>query len=108
MRGQDEPSLLDLVFTRTNDEALEMSYLPPMGKSDHAVMRFDFIVQYDIDKSKETSKESSCNVAKGTYSDLNKYVQESTWKQELNGKDIHTMYRRLCEVLQDELYYVEI
>lgn len=31
VRGQDEPSTLDLIFTRTEDEADTLEYLPPLG-----------------------------------------------------------------------------
>ena len=47
-RGTDEPSLLDLVFTRHKEDIEEITYNPPIGKSDHVLLEFDFIVAYDI------------------------------------------------------------
>ena len=39
--GQNEPHILDLVLT--NDEIIDdIEYLSPLGKSDHAVLFFNF------------------------------------------------------------------
>ena len=47
-RGLDEPSLLDLVFTRQKEDIESIIHNPPLGKSDHVLLEYSFIVAYDI------------------------------------------------------------
>ncbi|MPD03040.1 hypothetical protein E2C01_098655 [Portunus trituberculatus] len=37
-RGEEEPSLLDLVFTKKSESPPIIQYLSPMGKSDHVTL----------------------------------------------------------------------
>ncbi|MPC90003.1 hypothetical protein E2C01_084969 [Portunus trituberculatus] len=37
-RGEEEPSLLDLVFRKKPESPLIIQYLSPMGKSDHVTL----------------------------------------------------------------------
>ena len=50
----DDPSLIDLIFT---DEAMQVSDIQhhsPLGKSDHSVVSFKFHCYLDFTKAKET------------------------------------------------------
>ena len=44
-RGTNLPSLLDLILTKNELEIELISYLAPIGKSDHAVLAFDFALE---------------------------------------------------------------
>merc|ERR1712035_1231 len=57
MRGEDRPTILDLLFTRTEEEVSNIQYKTPSGNSDHVVLQFDFLVQYDVEDVKEKYKE---------------------------------------------------
>ena len=41
-RGNDEPSLLDLLFTNETMQISEIKHHAPLGKSDHDVITFKF------------------------------------------------------------------
>ena len=41
-RGTDQPSTLDLVFSRDELEVDNLEYKPPIGSSDHCVLAFEF------------------------------------------------------------------
>ena len=41
LRGEDEPSMLDLVFTNKPELQPIIKYLSPMGKSDHVLMEVE-------------------------------------------------------------------
>ena len=43
-RTNQMPSILDLVFTNEEGMLTNLSYLPPLGNSDHVCLRFDFNV----------------------------------------------------------------
>ena len=41
IRQGESPSLIDLVFTNEEDLVSNLSYLPPLGNSDHICIQFD-------------------------------------------------------------------
>ena len=47
-RGLEEPSILDLVFTRQKDDVNNIMYRPPAGMSDHVLLEYSFLVTYDV------------------------------------------------------------
>lgn len=52
-RGQDNPSLLDLVLTNEALQISELKHLSPLGKSDHDVLVFQFHAYLDFSKPKK-------------------------------------------------------
>ena len=51
-RGNDEPSILDLVFTNEELQVSEITHGAPLGKSDHAVLSFRFHCYVDFAKKR--------------------------------------------------------
>ena len=47
-RGQDEPSLLDLVLVSEEDAIDSVEHLPPLGASDHDVLVFEYNVTIEV------------------------------------------------------------
>ena len=54
-RGNDNPSLLDLLFTDEAMQISDISYHAPLGKSDDDIITFMFHSYLDFSKSKERS-----------------------------------------------------
>ena len=52
-RGDDEPSTLDLVFSNESMQVSEITHNPPLGKSDHDVLTFDFHCYVDYGETEE-------------------------------------------------------
>ena len=52
-RGTDEPSMLDLVFSKNEFEIEEINYLAPIGKSDHSVLMFDYTLEGIVEPDNE-------------------------------------------------------
>ena len=52
-RGNDEPSLLDLVLTDESMQVTEVLHQAPLGKSDHNVITFQFNCYLDYSKPRE-------------------------------------------------------
>ena len=44
-RGVNDPSTLDLIFTKSELEIDHLEYLAPLGASDHATLSFSFILE---------------------------------------------------------------
>ena len=51
-RGNDEPSLIDLILTNEELQASDIVHQSPLGKSDHAVISFNYHCYLDFSKPK--------------------------------------------------------
>ena len=78
MRGEDKPSTLDLIFTKTENEIDNISYEAPLGNSDHVTLRFDFLAQYNTASGKDTHKEDRLDYRRGTTRNSRKYTVGET------------------------------
>ena len=75
-RGNDNPSVIDLILT---DEAMQVSdiaHLSPLGKSDHTVMIFKFHCYLDYTKDKETFSYGRAN-----FPGMRDQLAESSWME---------------------------
>ena len=52
-RGNEEPSLIDLVLTDDVMQVTDIVYHAPLGKSDHNIISFNFNCYQDYSKPKE-------------------------------------------------------
>ena len=97
VRGTDKPSLLDLLFTRQENQIENIEYKPPMGKSDHVVIKWNFIVKYDIIEA-ENKANIKRNYKKGNYLELRRIFKEINWKKALEHENINDKYRKFCDI----------
>ena len=70
------------MFTRQKENIESIIYNPPLGKSDHVLLEYDFIVAYEIIHENENYK-NQLNYKKGDYEELRKYFKGIKWEQEL-------------------------
>ena len=73
-RGDDEPSLLDLILTNEAMQVSEVVHSPPLGKSDHDVLTFEFQCYLDYSKPKQRYK-----FQKGNYEAMRENLGDSNW-----------------------------
>ena len=93
-RGNDNPSLIDLILTDEAMHVSEISHLSPLGKSDHSVITFMFHCYLDYTKDKEVFSYGRANFSKmrdhlsancwmesflETYSTESEYGVEDLW-----------------------------
>ena len=76
-RGDDEPSKLDLIFTNEEMQVSEVKHAPPLGKSDHDLLSFEFQCYVDYSKSNERY-----NFSKGNYTEMRKCLSASNWVED--------------------------
>ena len=74
IRGNDKPSLLDLVLTNEEMQVSDVTHNPPLGKSDHHVLSFDFHCYMDFSKPK-----ARYVFEKGDYVAMREDIQNSNW-----------------------------
>ena len=72
-RGETTPSLIDLVLTNKDTQVNDVKHLPPLGKSDHDVLSFEFQCYMELPTTRETYLYS-----KGNFIDMKKDM-ESNW-----------------------------
>ena len=79
-RGDDNPPLIDLVFTDEEMQISVIQHLSPLVKSDHSLITFNFNCFLDYSKPKERYLYS-----KGDYDEMRKHLASSHWAQEYSG-----------------------
>ena len=95
VRGKQEPSLLDLIITE--DTQLQVSptvkYLSPVGKSDHAVLKWKYLVTIDGGNDTERDAEKKdFNYYKGNYNAFRDLCSNTNWDELMgNCTDINEM-----------------
>ena len=84
-RGTNEPSLIDLVFSTDEQEIENIDITAPLGKSDHAMIKFLYRSNPDILPDKIT-----CDYSKADYQ---KFVNKMdiNWIDQLNVEGIDQM-----------------
>ena len=76
-RGNDEPSLLDLVLTNEPMQVSNLCHLSPLGKSDHDVLVFEYHGYLDYTKPKEQFA-----YERADYSAMRNDPTNTTWREE--------------------------
>jgi len=83
-RGMDTPHLLDLVITDTQlDIVQDITFHSPLGKSDHAVLKIDCMLQPFM----VNSCAGKINYGNGDYDSLRKSLYNVDWIQSLGSCD---------------------
>ena len=84
-RGEDEPSLIDLVITSNNQTQTIPVCEAPLGKSDHVVLRWDYLLSVDEHDEVPITKK---NFFKGNYEAIKSAYKCVNWDNILlKGKD---------------------
>ena len=101
-RGNDDPSVLDLVLSNEEMPVGEITHNPPLGKSDHDVLTFEFQCYIDYSKPKDRYV-----FEKGNYADMRDSARISKWREEYvnlsmkNGVTTEELWTSLKSVLTE-------
>ncbi|XP_069169369.1 uncharacterized protein [Procambarus clarkii] len=98
MREGDVPSMLDLIFTRKEEEIFDIQYLPPLGKSDHVFLGIKYAMRYKLEENKEVEAVEKPDFRRGHYGDLRNFFSEYNWTDLMLGKEVNEMYGKFCEI----------
>ena len=79
-RKDDSPSLLDLVLTSEEGMVQEIQYLPPLGESDHACLRFNVLTAR---QKSESLFPSQPDIRKTNYASVRNELSKHNWEEEL-------------------------
>ena len=101
-RGNDDPSLLDLVLTNEDMQVSGITHLAPLGKSDHSILSFDFNCYVDYSKPKE-----SPDYNKGDYVSMRNKVTNSQWLRDYSKITADTTVEEKWDSLKNMLHDLE-
>ena len=73
-RGDDEPSILDLIITDEETQLSEVKFDSPLGKSDHSTLIFDFNCYVE-----KAIKSERYNYEAGDYEAMINDIEQSKW-----------------------------
>ena len=97
----EESSILDLIFTKEEEDVRNIEVLQPLGKSDHGVVVADFVCEW---KSKIEQKPRRM-YHKGKYDNILEGLNEIDWEIEFSGKTVQEcwdIYKAKLESLVEE------
>ncbi|KAK3855062.1 hypothetical protein Pcinc_038510 [Petrolisthes cinctipes] len=98
-RHGEAPSVLDLVFS--NEEAMvhDLTYLVPLGASDHSCL--GFCVQVSVDATPPSA--THLNVGRGDYDKFKNMLDEVNWDMHANSGDVETFWRNMMVELDSAI-----
>ena len=76
LRGSNEPSKLDLIFSNEENMVSDIEYLAPLGKSDHSVLAFTVKCRRDT-----SPPQIKAQYQKGDYTKMNQMFADSKWRE---------------------------
>ena len=97
-RGTDEASMLDLLFTRQQEDLTNITYNAPLGTSDHAVLNMNYYIEEESNVSQYKEK---YNYRKGDYTGLKEYLSKIDWERELDITDIDKQNEKFLKLLNE-------
>ena len=81
-RGDNTPSLIDLILCYDPAEIENLKYFSPLGKSDNCIILFDYITLCE----KKSYKAEKKYYEKANYDAIKRHLAEINWKLLLNEK----------------------
>ena len=84
VRGNDDPSLIDLLLTNEEHQVSDVVHHAPLGKSDHSVITFNYHCYLDFSKPRKYY-----NYHKGDFTGMVNILESTNWKDTfiLDSKD---------------------
>ena len=95
---------LDLVISDDPGRVDEIEYQSPLGKSDHAVLLFHYIIKYSRDNNQKISYQYN----RGDYKSINQQLNLN-WDEMLQDKDVEKQWQIIkAEILDAEQKHVPV
>ncbi len=95
LRETDNPSRLDLIFTKTTCEVEEIRYLAPLGLSKHAVLCFSLVI--DSTPEEQSTDTWKLNYHKADTEKMRDLFTQEDWKTLFHGKSTNEKWETLKE-----------
>ena len=102
-RGNDTPSTLDLVFTKTQFEIENIIYNSPLGNSDHATINFEFLIdtEQNQDLEDQLNHSNDLNYYKGDYDAISNAINQINWNLEFEEKNMEEKWEKFKSIYHE-------
>ena len=88
-RGSDQPSILDLIFTQYELDVENIVYQPPLGRSDHVAIHFNYNLKEEIIVDEQKNRmNKGLNYAKADIKGIKQYFKETDWEKLLETESV--------------------
>ena len=82
-RGNNEPSTLDLIFTKTDLEIANLEHTAPLGASDHDILSFELVTTDPVIYPKIS--QLKYNYWKGNFRALDMFYSQNDWETNMSS-----------------------
>ena len=93
-RDGQNPSLLDLIFVSDSNLAINLEYLPPIGKSDHVFLRLNLQTDINI-----VPKKTSVTKIFLEFDRFGALLDNINWNAELSSVDVNENWLRFSAII---------
>ena len=101
-RGEQSPTLIDLLISNDPDVLNNISYNAPVGNSHHSVICFNVNIDIDQNVLKNQNYKTKFAYDKGNYSGIRNFMSEVDWSVHFNkNSDINTWKSNLENILSE-------
>jgi len=97
VRQHQVPSILDYVFTDEENVIDEISYDPPLGKSDHVALRWELKLKVQDTESSQIK----FAYHKGDYKEIQAVLQVVQWEERWREKSVNEMWTDFTDILRE-------
>ena len=81
----EQESILDLIFTKEEEDVKNIESDLPLGKSDHATVTGEFVCEWKVNSVFKPKR----LYHKADYEVINKQINQINWEEEFEGKNVH-------------------
>ena len=97
VRQGQQPSVLDYIFTDEDNLVNDLQYNTPLGKSDHVVLQWDYLVKVQY----KTSTQRKLNYWKGDYDEISRGLQAINWQEQFSHASVEQMWTKFKTTVND-------
>ena len=103
------PTRLDLVFSRNDNDVENLNLLAPIGKSHHATISFECVLESEVLEA-DTDERYKYSFHKGDYDMIRRCLNEINWEERFEGKSLVEKYETLVGIIVNliELYVPKV
>ena len=96
----ENPTRLDLIFSRNSEDIEILEHYPPLGNSHHVTQVFEVTIESDFEPIAD-NKTYKYNFHKGNYIEMRRELTSYDWIELFHGKTFEDMYQVLLGILID-------
>ena len=100
IRQGQQPSKLDYIFTKEEDEIVQLEYMCPLGLSDHVGLKWKYNITLG---TMQTQRRDRLAYWKCDFGAMTAYLDEINWEEKLNSKDVEESWKIIRNIYEDSV-----